>query len=267
MIDEQIQNKLREKYNPDGSQLRTAQLRMLEVLKYVDTVCRQENIRYWLDSGTLIGAVRHGGFIPWDDDIDIGMLYSDAQKFKKYVLSHPSPDFVLQCDETDPYNMCSWYKVRDMHSKYIQSSTLHNIQKFQGLQVDIFLFDTNVLPVLDRITGFIGGLRYKFVSRGMVQLGKITDVFVKSVLFPICAKFGRLFAPQKMMKHIYGVDFYGLRPYSSLLPLKEIEFEGIKFYAPNDVDSYLTSVYGDFNSLPSEDEIETHANDGYVFDL
>ena len=74
MIDSKIQNKLREKYNPDGSLLRQHQLRMLKMLSYFDKICQEHNIHYWLSSGNCIGVVRHGGFIPWDDDIDVEML-------------------------------------------------------------------------------------------------------------------------------------------------------------------------------------------------
>ena len=62
---------LKEKYNPDGSDTRRAQLRMLEMLHFIDDICKKNNIEYYINSGTLLGAVRHGGFIPWDDDLDI----------------------------------------------------------------------------------------------------------------------------------------------------------------------------------------------------
>ena len=78
MITDTLQNELRERYNPNGSTLRKQQLRMLEMLQYIDSVCKKHNIRYWLCSGTLLGAVRHGGFIPWDDDVDIEMLSCSA---------------------------------------------------------------------------------------------------------------------------------------------------------------------------------------------
>ena len=92
---------LRKRFNPDGSILRRQQMRMLELLGAVDKVCKKHNIPYWLSSGTLIGAARHQGFIPWDDDLDIEMLREDYLRLLK-VLPQELPDnFVLQTHETD----------------------------------------------------------------------------------------------------------------------------------------------------------------------
>ena len=82
MIDPKLQAELRARFNPDGSDLREAQLRMLGLLKFLDDICKKNGLEYWLDSGTLIGAARHGGFIPWDDDVDVCMMKKDADKLK-----------------------------------------------------------------------------------------------------------------------------------------------------------------------------------------
>ena len=73
-------------------QLRRCQLKQLTILEEIDRICRKHNITYWLDGGTLLGAVRHGGFIPWDDDIDIAMPLDDARRFatKRYAPTRRS---------------------------------------------------------------------------------------------------------------------------------------------------------------------------------
>lgn len=74
--------------------LRRVQLEQLDILKEIHRICVKYNIKYFLDSGTLIGAVRHNGFIPWDDDIDIGMLRSEYKKFEKIVPKALGEEFV-----------------------------------------------------------------------------------------------------------------------------------------------------------------------------
>ena len=77
IIDKVMAWGLRIRFNPEGSLLRRQQMRMLEILLEVDKICKKHDIPYWLSSGTLIGAMRHDGFIPWDDDLDIEMLRKD----------------------------------------------------------------------------------------------------------------------------------------------------------------------------------------------
>ena len=78
---------LKARFNPEGSPLRLQQLRMKEMLKVLDGICRKHDIPYWIASGTLLGCMRHGGFIPWDDDLDVEMLRSDYKRLLRILPS------------------------------------------------------------------------------------------------------------------------------------------------------------------------------------
>lgn len=81
----EIAEELKNKYNPEGSTLRKAQLRMLDMVLYIDKICKENNLQYHIESGNLLGAVRHNGFIPWDDDFDIALYRRDYKKLIKIL--------------------------------------------------------------------------------------------------------------------------------------------------------------------------------------
>ena len=139
---------LKAEYNPEGSILRKCQLRMLEMLCYFDDICKKIGIEYGLDGGNVLGAVRHGGFIPWDDDIDVHIRKEDETKLIKYLLKNPHPQFVLQCNKTDPKCYNPWPVLRDLKSEYFQDSASHNAKKYRGLQIDIFTMQKGTIKPL-----------------------------------------------------------------------------------------------------------------------
>ena len=92
--------------------LKEAQELMTTILKDIDSICRKNNINYWIESGTLLGAVRHKGFIPWDDDIDIGMLREDYNKFLE-IANKELKDDVILCNFKNEKNVqYQWSKVK-----------------------------------------------------------------------------------------------------------------------------------------------------------
>ena len=102
--DNELNDHLQATFNPPGSQLRIAQLRMLTLLEFLDDICNKNGLIYWLDSGTLLGAARHKGFIPWDDDIDVCMPRKDATRLKQIMSNKIHANhIVLQTPETDKY--------------------------------------------------------------------------------------------------------------------------------------------------------------------
>ena len=118
----------------DIKNLHMGQLIMTEMFKEFDLLCRKNNIKYWCIGGTLIGALRHKGWVPWDGDIDLGMLNSDYDKFKK--ISHKLPSNIEFSEPKD--KPCS--KLRSKNAKYIYTKWGNNWDTNKGVQIDIFIF-------------------------------------------------------------------------------------------------------------------------------
>ena len=134
---------LKSEYNPEGSDLRRAQLRMLEMLVFLDRICKENNLEYILGDGTLLGAVRHGGYIPWDDDLDVYMPAGDINRLAKIVNSGDY-DFVVQTHQSDKGFVRQCAVLRDLKSEYIKSEFVHNQRKYRGLQIDLFQYGFGV---------------------------------------------------------------------------------------------------------------------------
>jgi len=123
--------------------LKKGQRRLTKIFKFFDKVCRENGIKYWLNGGTLIGAVRHKGWIPHDADIDVSMTDRDFKKLQKVMYKTKLPNGMwFQDEKTDPYyedarNLDIWGKMRDLNLSYVDEKdhSIHN-----GIQLDIFVF-------------------------------------------------------------------------------------------------------------------------------
>ncbi len=108
------------------------------ILKDIKRVCKELNITFFLDSGTLLGAIRHNGFIPWDDDIDIAMPRPDYEMFIKEYNNHCKPNYKLKCIENDKFYAYPYAKVHDVTTKIFE----HGRSTFNlGVSVDVFAID------------------------------------------------------------------------------------------------------------------------------
>ena len=127
------------------TRLRQCQLVMIRMLKILDFVCSKHNIDYWMTSGTLIGAIRHKGFIPWDCDIDVGISRDNLERLQQVKDEFP-PDMFYQNSETDPYfpKDVLVEKLRDRYSNYTEWGQKNpDIKWHNGLQLDILIYDTD----------------------------------------------------------------------------------------------------------------------------
>ena len=252
---------LRSRFNPDGSQLRRLQLRMLDILLEIDRICQKHHIRYWLSSGTLIGALRHGGFIPWDDDLDIEMMREDYLKLMK-VLPHELPDWLsLQNSDTDENYFFFYAKIRDRRSKMLENTNYDRMWKEQGIYIDIFPMEKHPIG-LHKFTEKTVGHMYKIWrtstndAQSIKQVRRIYDINDK-FLFPLLRFFCRLL-PNKVITSGMGIPYHNPRYADEIFPLVTHVFEGHKFPVPGKADAHLRHIYGDYMQLPDLDKLTPH---------
>lgn len=126
----------------DIQDLKKGQVIMTNMLREFDKICRDNNLKYWCIGGTLIGAIRHNGWVPWDGDVDIGMLDEDYNKFKKIIGKHK----LINMEFSEPKDKpCS--KLRSKKAKYIYTEWGNNWDQDKGIQIDIFIFKTNNIDI------------------------------------------------------------------------------------------------------------------------
>ena len=244
----ETQQQLREKYNPEGSLLRRGQMRMLNILKAVDTICRAHNIPYWLSSGTLLGAVRHGGFIPWDDDLDIEMLREDYLRLLP-ILRRELPEGLMVHDkESDKDYPHPYAKVRDKHSCIEEEYTFKS--EHTGCFIDIFPLERSPYPIFRIANRLFVNLCHHNVYKKCRPIYEFNHALLTHGIFPLFRVWISVFHPHSVLHHTLGMTFKAERQYSDIFPLKEIDFEGGTFYAPHNTHRYLTRMFGNYMKLP-----------------
>lgn len=251
-------------YNGENTELRRAQLRMLEILVYVSSICDKHAIAYWIDYGTLLGAVRHKGFIPWDDDLDISVLKKDYKKLSELLKNELPQHLVFQDWKNEKKLTVKAAKIRDSKSYYDDGLTKRGEMKYQGIFIDIFPVEYIASVKVKKFIDFFYGRAFRRL-RGLNS--NKTEYFFACLIWPFALfmAFGfRLFnfvVKPKMLANIHGglnLPVYHNR--TDIFPLKKISFEGREFYCPNHCAKFLRSIYGDYMQIPTKEKRQVHAN-------
>lgn len=252
--------------------LKTAQL---FIAKEIKRVCEKCNIQYFLDSGSMLGAVRHQGFIPWDDDMDIGMLDKDYQRFLQIAPQEISDDFFIDNFQNNSDNGLVFSKVRLRGTKYIESKG-NPLAKHNEIFVDIFPYYYISDNELIRKTE---GLLMAIISQAIMSKSGYKvwkgDSKLKRVKFIPSDIIGHIFSKKTMHSWIdwlYGKHLntsrvcvhagscydYWFFPVEIFEKYIDVSFENIDFPIPENYDLYLKVAYGDYMKLPPVEQRITH---------
>lgn len=254
--------------------IKEVQSSLLEGVQYIHEICKINKINYFLIAGSALGAERHSGFIPWDDDIDIGLIRDDYNKLLKVLESSGNKRFFLQNNETDPNYFLGYSKIR-MNNTIYREKYYKNVDMHQGVFVDIFPFDK-----VGKST-FSTKIKYSFLKIIQVLiLVKYYNLTKRGVLYSFCF-FPLMFLSKKSLQMIsekllkpnndihapvYYLNSFGRYSFDKeLVEVNNIgqpklkKFENTSLYVPEKIENYLTNLYGDYMKLPPLHLRETHS--------
>ncbi len=254
--------------------LKKLQKYQIEILDEVVRICQKHKIQYFIIGGNLIGAIRHKGFIPWDDDLDIAMMREDYDKFLEVATQEIDKRMLVDYAENNEYYYLPFAKIRLRDSIY-EEPEQKNYQGPKGIWIDIFPMDNanqedslfiRWQTFLKESIHFINAIKANVTS----EKNSIMKKIIRFIFKPISTqKLVRL--QQKIMKWEnrkeakYCISFgarYGMRKQAMLksvfLPATQVEYEGKMYDAPGDYEFYLKRIYGDYMTLPPENKRVTH---------
>lgn len=250
--------------------------KILEIAVYVDALCRENGIDYCLMGGSALGAKRHGGFIPWDDDLDIFMTPSQYERFREVFSEKGDHDkfYLQEWGATD--GMVTISKIRMNNTAYIEES-LRDWDIHQGIYIDIFILHTcpnNRLEQLHQCLWAKYVIMKGLAVRGYTRRGGFLGLALK-----IMAKMPDKFLVKHGLKQVYRYrnrktnyycNFLGKAVFSNAIYKREyfdeteyIPFETVELRAPKKLHEFLSDRFGDYMKPPSPDRIkwEQHAEE------
>lgn len=250
----------------------------LKIALEIKRICEKNHINYFMTAGTLLGAVRHGGFIPWDDDMDIGMLRCDYERFIEACEKDMGEEFYLQTWDTDPEYPFSFGKVRLNRTHFVESFS-KNSGIHDGIFVDIFPFDNVPDNEAERR---LQSKRY-FICKRLLWIKKGMGQYIKSENKTKCIKYNAFWLLSRVVRYKSVKEYYkkiqqrynrsetqrivtdGSYAYEKeSIPrrwaenLEPVAFEGEELLSYQDRIAYLEHFYGNYMELPPVEKRNRH---------
>ena len=239
-----------------------------EILDVIHRICTEHGLRYSLAYGTLIGAVRHGGFIPWDDDIDLLMPRDDYEKLLSIWNDVAPEEYILQNDRTNPDYTNTFTKIRKDHTTFLQTDAEREKGYHKGVFVDIFPGDRVAPGKISGLLQYIACAVNLLYTRGYTSGSTGTIGMVERILLAIpkiirpsiriaAEKFICRWNDRKELKWFFPCTIVAARRYHAATlfdELKQIQFCGKQYCCIADHDAYLRLEYGEYMRLPPEED-------------
>ena len=256
----------------------------VEILKDFIRTCDKHNLKYFAVYGTALGAVRHQGFIPWDDDIDVGMLREDYYRFFEVFEEELGQKYTLLTPEIDERYACTVTHIQKKGTKFISEDS-QDLKCERGIFMDIFPYDyiadsSNAQRKQELATFFWGkllflsGTAYPYIPiEGIVgRLAGMVCIVVHGVLKLLNVSPRTLY--RRYLKNARSYNAKGSKKYitsfenpgavknkiceDDMYPLQKVKFETTEIYIPANNHEIMTSIYGDYMQLPPEDKRVNH---------
>jgi lipopolysaccharide cholinephosphotransferase len=273
--------KLKEKNKNYSISIKDIQKVQLEILLEFDRICKKNNIKYQLFAGTLLGAIRHKGFIPWDDDIDVCLLRKDYNRFISLCKLDLDSKYFLQTYETDRNYIMQFAKIRKNNTKFVERGTSQcNIH--QGIYIDVFPLD-NILPdkfigkVQQKLLYILGRINLSRVKMHCIHAKKPIEKYLSFIMHYILKLIPKVWTDRLQTKIAYMFEKQDTKYITHLTNgasydryirymvekndfenIIKVEFEGYKFPVPKNYHKILTNIFGNYKKLPPVDKRNSH---------
>lgn len=241
----------------------------LKIMSFFDSVCRREKVHYSMIGGTMLGAIRHQGFIPWDDDIDVFMKMEDFERVKKSLTNET---YFLQTPESDIEMPFAMYKIRRNNSKMLEPD-MESLSMHQGIWIDIFVYThagkTELQKRLQKMVFlFLKTYRCRHLNRNLYKkklthkcltlLPKCMQLLIDKALMKLIQLLG-----SKKSEEYFALDVgkYTIYPKTFFDNVNDYLFEDKYFMGPSDSDGFLTMVFGKDYMVPRKwGHLPDHSN-------
>jgi len=264
----------------NDKELKLLHNKILELAEYFDIFCKENEIIYYLMGGTALGAIRHQGFIPWDDDFDVFMDYDNYNKFRKVVKDKLDTDkYYFQAEDTEEWPMY-FSKIRINNTTFIEKD-VKDKKMHHGIYIDIMCLNNTSSNKYIRYVQYFSARVLNtraLIEKGYITNSKIKQLFlslskiivtkpIKNILLRFIRSFnkkdtllvGHFFGRAPFLKTSFPKDYLGKPNY--------VKFESLKLPVPHKVEEYLIVRYGDrYMELPSEEVKMQYPSHAYIVD-